>query len=44
MIALLFVRSRRANIILLALLLLLIAVPYWDEGAIPNAIARQFGQ
>jgi hypothetical protein len=44
MIALLFVRSRRANIALLVLLLLLIAVPYWDEGSIPNAIARQFGQ
>jgi hypothetical protein len=44
MIALLFVRSRRANIVLLVLLLLLIAVPYWDEGSIPNAIARQFGQ
>ena len=44
MIALLFVRSRRANIILLVLLLLLIAVPYWDEGSIPNAIAMRFGQ
>jgi hypothetical protein len=43
MIALLFVRSRRANIVLLILLLLLIAVPYWDEGSIPNAIARHYG-
>jgi hypothetical protein len=44
MVALLFVRSRRANIVLLVLLLLLIAIPYWDEGSIPAAIARQFGQ
>ena len=43
MIALLFVRSRRANITLLLLLLLLIAIPYWDEGSIPNAIARHWG-
>jgi len=44
MVALLFVRSREANISLLFLLLVLIAVPYWDEGSIPNAIGRQFGQ
>jgi hypothetical protein len=43
MVALLFVRSRRANIILLLMLLLLLAIPYWDEGAIPNAIARHWG-
>jgi hypothetical protein len=43
MIALLFVRSRRANIVLLLLLLLLIAIPYWDEGSIPSAIARHWG-
>ena len=44
MVALLFVRSRKANVIFLVFLLLLIAIPYWDEGSIPNAIARQFGQ
>jgi hypothetical protein len=43
MIALLFVRARRMNIVLLTLLLLLIAVPYWDEGAIPAAIERHYG-
>ena len=43
MIALLFVRSRRANIVLLVLLLLFLAIPYWDEGSIPNAIARHYG-
>ena len=43
MIALLFVRSRRANIVLLVLLLLLIGIPYWNEGAIPNAVAKAFG-
>lgn len=43
MIALIFVRSRRANIVMLILLLLLIMVPYWDQGSIQNALARQYG-
>ena len=42
MIALIFVRSSRANIVLLILLLLLIMIPYWDQGSIQNAIARQY--
>jgi hypothetical protein len=43
MIALLFVRSRRANIVLLAALILLITIPYWDQGAITEWIARHYG-
>ena len=43
MVALLFVRSRRANVALLLLLLLFLAIPYWDEGSIPDAIARHYG-
>jgi hypothetical protein len=43
MVALMFVSSRRVNIALLILLLLLIMVPYWDQGSIQNALARQYG-
>jgi hypothetical protein len=43
MIALIFVRSRGANIVMLILLLLLIMVPYWDQGSIQNALARNYG-
>jgi hypothetical protein len=43
MIALIFLRSRRANIALLVLLLLLIMVPYWDQGAMQHAVARHLG-
>lgn len=43
MVALLFVRSKRANVVLLAVLLLLLMVPYWDQGSIQNALARQYG-
>jgi hypothetical protein len=43
MIALLFVRSRRANVALLVALVLLITIPYWDQGAITDAIARHYG-
>jgi len=43
MIALLFVRSRRANIALLVTLILLLTIPYWDQGAITDAIARHYG-
>ena len=42
-VALLFVRSRRWNIILLSALILLIMIPYWDGGAIRNAIAHAYG-
>jgi hypothetical protein len=40
---LIFLRSRRANIVLLVLLLLLIMVPYWDQGAMQHAVARHLG-
>jgi len=43
MVALMFVRSRRANLALLILLLLLIIVPYWGQGSIQNALAHQYG-
>jgi hypothetical protein len=36
-------RSRRANIALLVLLVLLILVPYWDQGVMQHAVARHFG-
>lgn len=43
MVALLFVRSKRANIALLVVLLLLLLVPYWDQGSIQNALAHKYG-
>ncbi|HEX6893642.1 MAG TPA: hypothetical protein VF146_00115 [Bryobacteraceae bacterium] len=43
MVAILILRSRRANIVLLVLLLLLIMVPYWDQGSMQNAIAHRYG-
>jgi hypothetical protein len=43
MVAVIVLRSRRANIVLLAILLLLILVPYWDQGSIQNALARKYG-
>ncbi|HEV7137640.1 MAG TPA: hypothetical protein VGN43_13470 [Steroidobacteraceae bacterium] len=43
MVAIMVLRSRRANIILLAVLLLLIMIPYWDQGSIQNAMARRYG-
>ena len=43
MVALIFLRSRRANVVLLVSLLLLIMVPYWDQGSIQNAIADRYG-
>ena len=43
MVALIFLRSRRANILLLVLLLLLIMVPYWEQGAIQDAVAHHYG-
>jgi hypothetical protein len=43
MVGLIFLRSRRANIALLVLLLLLIMVPYWDQGAMQHAVARHLG-
>ena len=42
-VALLFVRSRRANMILLSALILLFMVPYWAHGAVPEAISRHYG-
>lgn len=43
MVALLFVRSKRANIVLWVALLLLLTIPYWDQGSIQNALAHQYG-
>ena len=43
MVALIFLRSRRANILLLVLLLLLIMVPYWEQGAMQDAVAHHYG-
>lgn len=43
MVAIMVLRSRRANIVLLLLLLLLIMVPYWDQGSMQNAIAHRYG-
>ena len=43
MVALIFLRSRRANILLLVLLLLLLMVPYWDQGAMQDAVAHHYG-
>ena len=43
MVALIFLRSRRANVVLLVLLLLLIMVPYWDEGSMQDAVAHYYG-
>ena len=42
-VALLFVRGRRANIALLAALILLFMVPYWIHGAMQDMIARHWG-
>lgn len=43
LIALLFVQSRRANITLLALLILLFLAPYWEHGAMRTLIAQEWG-
>ena len=42
-VALLFVRGRRANIALLAALILLFMIPYWDHHAVSTAIAQHYG-
>jgi hypothetical protein len=42
-VALLFVRSRRANIALLSTLILLFLIPYWERGAITHVILNAFG-
>ena len=42
MIALMVMSSRRANILLLAALILLLTIPYWDQGSIQNALAHHF--
>jgi hypothetical protein len=42
-IALLFVKSRRANIVLLVLLVVLFSVPYWNQEALGAFIDRQLG-
>jgi hypothetical protein len=42
-VALFFVRSRRANIALLAALILLFMVPYWIHGTMQDLISRHYG-
>ncbi len=43
MLALLLVRGRRANIVLLGVLNLLFLVPYWDPAVVDRVIERMFG-
>jgi hypothetical protein len=43
MLALLVVRDRRANVILLSVLILLFLVPYWNSGAVDPLIERLLG-
>ena len=43
LVALVFVRSRRANIILLTVLILLLVVPYWQGSPIAHLIERRYG-
>jgi hypothetical protein len=42
-VALLFAKSRRSNIILLAILTGLITIPYWEFGMFRNMIAHAYG-
>jgi hypothetical protein len=41
-VALLFVRARRANIVLLVFLILLFLIPYWEHGTLSGWIHRHF--
>lgn len=43
LVALLFVRSRRANIVLIAASILLLVIPYLENGAVRDAIAHHYG-
>jgi len=43
MIALMLVRSRRANIVFLIALILLLFIPYWYQDAITRAVAHAYG-
>lgn len=43
LLALLLVRSRRANVAMLTIMILLIVIPYWGGGGIRGAIARHYG-
>lgn len=43
MLALLLVNGRRANIVLLAALIVLFLVPYWDPGVVDRVVERLFG-
>jgi hypothetical protein len=43
MVALMVVRSRRANIALLIALILLLFIPYWYQDAITRAVAHAYG-
>jgi hypothetical protein len=41
-IALIAVRGRRANLIVLAILILLFCIPYWSNGALPEWVHEHF--
>jgi len=43
LVALLFVRSRRANIALLTTVILLLTIPYWQNQYMSHMIARHYG-
>lgn len=43
LLALLLVRGRRANLAIMAALILLFVLPYWENGAVSAAIIRRFG-
>jgi hypothetical protein len=43
LVALLLVRSRRANIVMLVAMILLLVIPYWGGGGIRGVIAQYYG-
>jgi hypothetical protein len=43
LVALLLARSRRANVALLGILIVLFLAPYWEHGMIRDWVARQWG-
>jgi len=43
LLALIFVRSRTANLALLVLLILLVIIPYWSNGGLGRIVTHAFG-
>ena len=43
-VALIVVRTRRANLIVLSILIFLFCVPYWSNGALPKWVHQHFDQ